>query len=448
MLKSKVEAKSYSQRIPKGFALLSFAFLSVAGFAKNATPKLNSFTFNSSKKSAALNYPDLPKALEEKIAGKKTKGVPSTAKIDSAIGQDWALMNIGFFEVFSPLVQPVKPTVQPCSPEVVVAVIDTGLDYTHKELADSVWVNPGESGAWEPPAQLKAKIACRDRGCNGVDDDGNGFIDDVVGWDFVHNIPLPYDTHGHGTHIAGIISASAANGMGTTGVCPRVAIMPLKYYDNSGAGYNNLNNTVRAIHYASQNGAQIINYSGGGADPAPAERIAIESAQRRGILFVAAAGNDGHNNDQIPYFPQNYPLDNIVGVASVNKQNQLLPSSNFGKTVDIAAPGLGILSALPEGRMGTMSGTSQATAFVTGAAALLASQLKAQNLPFDYKAIKTWLREGAKPMKGNDKKSMVSSGLLHIAQSLQVQREALKKPVLSTPEIALTPSEGAGLTPQ
>lgn len=438
-------ATEYSGRIQRGFTtvvVLALGLCSTLVIAQTVTIKSNPFNFPG-KKPGALNYPDLPKEIVERIAGRKRQNAAtSTAKIDSSLSQDWALMNIGFFEVFNPMVQPIRGNVQPCSPDVVVAVIDTGIDYTHKELIDSVWVNPGESGAWEPPPALKNKIACRDRGCNGVDDDGNGFVDDVVGWDFVHDIPLPFDTHGHGTHIAGIISGGSANGVGTTGVCPRVGIMPLKYYDNSGAGYNNLNNTVRAIHYAVQNGAQIINYSGGGADPAPAERIAIEEARKRGILFIAAAGNDGHNNDQTPYFPQSYPLDNIVGVASLNRQNQLLPSSNFGKSVDIAAPGLGILSTLPEGRLGTMSGTSQATAFVTGAAALLASQLKAQGIPFDYKKIKQWINAGAKPMKGNEKKAFVASGVLSVSQSLQVVRDDMKKssqPSQQAPELALKP---------
>lgn len=420
-----------------GLFLLSFFNLNSSFAISEAKAK---FILHGKKTGAALNFPDLPKLIEDRVAGRKQKQNGDGAKVDSSLNQDWALVNIGFFDVFNPMVQPIRNNVQPCSPEVVVAVVDTGIDYTHKELIDSVWVNPGESGAWEPPPALKNKIACRDRGCNGIDDDGNGFIDDVVGWDFVHDIPLPFDTHGHGTHIAGIISGASANGIGISGVCPRVAIMPLKYYDNSGAGFNNLNNTVRAIRYAVQMGANIINYSGGGADPAPNERMAIEEAQRHGILFVAAAGNDGHNNDQTPYFPQNYPLDNIVGVASVNKANTLLPSSNFGKTVDIAAPGLGILSTLPDSRLGTMSGTSQATAFVTGAAALLASQLKSEGVPFDYKRIKSWLTAGAKPMKGNEKKTFVSSGLLSVSQSLQVQRDELKKSFKATPEIALKPS--------
>jgi subtilisin family serine protease len=361
------------------------------------------------KQTASLNYPPLPQEIEDKIHGVKRK-ITEPAKLDSAIGQQWGLVNVGFFDAFTPLVQPIKTTTSPCSSDVVVAVVDTGVDYTHPDLRDNIWINKGEVGAWGPPGALAGKgIACRDKSCNGIDDDGNGFVDDVAGWDFVHDVPLPYDTHGHGTHIAGIIAAEAANGVGITGICPDVSIMPLKYYDNSGGGYNNLQNTVRAIQYAVRNGAQIINYSGGGADPAMTERMAIEEAQRKGILFVAAAGNDGHNNEQNHYFPASYPLDNIIGVASVNHENRLLPSSNYGRTVQLAAPGLAILSALPEGRFGTMSGTSQATAFVTGAAALLASQSHGKS--FDYRKIKSWLVESAKPMRGNEHKTLVAGGL-------------------------------------
>ena len=190
-------------------------------------------------------------------------------------------------------------------------------------------------------------------------------------------------------------------------------------------------------------GAQIINYSGGGADPAMTERMAIEDAQRNGILFVAAAGNDGHNNDQTKYFPASYPLDNIIGVASVNQQNMLLPSSNFGRSVHLAAPGLGILSAMPEGKFGTMSGTSQATAFVTGAAALLASQLPKG--AFDYKKIKRWLVEGSKPLKDKDHKVIVAGGLLSIPRALELERVETKK---TAPSIALSPNKSPASKPQ
>lgn len=387
------------------------------------------------KRVQQLNYPTLTSETLERIrTGKKPN--PGPMQLDNMISQDWALSHIGFFESFTPLVQPLKTTTEQCSSEVVVAVVDTGIDYTHPDLKDNLWINKGESGPWKPTGNV-ADNGCRDKSCNGIDDDGNGFVDDVVGWDFVHEVPLPYDTHGHGSHISGIISASAANGVGITGICPRVSIMALKYYDNSGIGYNNLQNTVRAIQYAVKMGANIINYSGGGSDPALNERIAVEDAQKHGVLFVAAAGNDGHNNDMQPYYPASYGLDNIVSVASITKQSQLLPSSNFGKSVFIAAPGLGILSALPGSRFGTMSGTSQATAFVTGAAALLASQFKDKK-QFDYVQVKRWLGEGAAPLKGNDAHTVVASGLLSIPGSLKAALKDEKKKT-PPPAIALNP---------
>lgn len=379
------------------------------------------------KRAKQLNYPSIPDSI---LAGHKKSDV--TKEADAMMGQQWGLLNIGFFDAFSPTLKAMKAQTQPCSPSIIVAVVDTGIDYTHPELQDSLWVNPGETGEWHDPL---GKSTCHSKACNGIDDDGNGFVDDVVGWDFVHDVPYPYDTHGHGTHISGIISSKSANGAGTTGVCPEVTIMPLKYYDNSGIGYNNLQNTVRAIQYAVKNGAHIINYSGGGADPALTERLAIEQANKRGILFVAAAGNDGHNNLTSPYYPASYPLDNIISVASLNKQNQLLPSSNFGKTVMVGAPGLTILSTLPGNRFGTMSGTSQATAFVTGAAALLASQFKNAS-DFDYKKVKSWILDGSKPLKGNESKTLVSAGLLSIPNSLQIAGEEV---AASTPSIALSP---------
>lgn len=370
-----------------------------------------------SKRVQQLNYPALAQETLDRIQ-KKKKADPGPLQLDSMLSQDWGLAHIGFFESFTPLVQPLKTSTELCSSDVVVAVVDTGIDYTHPDLKDNLWVNAGEIPE------------------NGIDDDGNGFIDDVVGWDFVHEVPLPYDTHGHGSHIAGIISSSAANGVGVSGVCPRVSVMALKYYDNSGIGYNNLQNTVRAIQYAVKMGAHIINYSGGGSDPAVNERLAVEEAKKQGVLFVAAAGNDGHNNDLQPYYPASYGLDNIVSVASITKQNQLLPSSNFGKSVQIAAPGLNILSALPGNRFGTMSGTSQATAFVTGAAALLASQWKDKK-QIDYHIVKKWLEEGAVPIKGNDSRTLVSSGMLSIPGALKAAVSGLKKR-LEPPALALT----------
>jgi hypothetical protein len=386
------------------------------------------------------HYPAFPKELVAKIEGKTGKRESLTSQVDPLLNQDWGLADIGFFESFTPLVQAVQNQVTPCSNQVVVAVVDTGIDYTHPELRNNIWINAGESGPWTP--KNPSSTPCRDKSCNGLDDDNNGLIDDVAGWDFVNNQPLPFDTHGHGTHIAGIIASESSNGIGISGVCPQVSIMPLKYYDSGSNGMNNLQNTVKAFQYAIRMGAHIINYSGGGAEPAAAERAAVEEANRKGVLFVAAAGNDGHDNSAQPYYPASYPLDNIIGVASVNQKNQLLSSSNFGKPVHIAAPGLGILSTVPGGKFGTMSGTSQATAFVTGAAALLASQAKGKR-PFDYKEVKEWILAGAKPLPSNENHEWVSSGLLSIpgslAQAVKNEVDTKKKLASPAPAIALVP---------
>jgi subtilisin family serine protease len=249
------------------------------------------------------------------------------------------------------------------SRDIVVAVIDTGVDEHHPDLINNLWVNKGETG--------KDKNG-HDKANNHIDDDGNGFIDDVHGWNFVDNNNDLTDKHGHGTHIAGIIGAEGGNGIGISGVSPKVSLMILRYYDPKSAESNNLINTVKAISYATKMGALIINYSGGGLSPSPDERAAIEEANRKGILFVAAAGNERSNSDEKKYYPADYGLPNIVSVTAIDKKKHVLPSSNWGQsTVQIAAPGNEIYSTLPNGQYGNMTGTSQATAFVTGVAALV-----------------------------------------------------------------------------
>ena len=249
------------------------------------------------------------------------------------------------------------------SKDIRVAVIDTGVDVNHPDLTNNLWVNPGETGLDKNG---------KDKASNGVDDDGNGFVDDVHGWNFVNNTNDLKDTHGHGTHIAGIIGAEGGNGVGISGVAPKVSLMILKYYDPSSRSSDNLSNTVKAIEYAVKMNAHIINYSGGGLSPSPAEKQAIEMAMKKGILVVAAAGNERSNSDVKKYYPADYGLSNIVSVTAIDKEREVLPSSNWGvSTVHIAAPGNNILSTLPNGEYGMMTGTSQATAFVSGVAALI-----------------------------------------------------------------------------
>lgn len=262
------------------------------------------------------------------------------------------------------------------SKNVVVAVIDTGVDEKIESLRDNLWMNAGETGK---------DAKGRDKATNGVDDDGNGFVDDVHGWNFVSNDNKLTDNDKHGSHIAGIIGADGKKGAGVSGVAPQVSLMVLKYYDSKAGSKNHLENTVKAIRYATRMGAQIINYSGGGTTYSIDEFEAIKAARAKGILFVAAAGNERSNSDFFRYYPANYPLDNIISVTAINPSHKVLPSSNYGEsTVHLAAPGQEIYSTVPGGGIEPMTGTSQATAFVTGVAVLL----KANNPSLNYEEVK------------------------------------------------------------
>lgn len=249
------------------------------------------------------------------------------------------------------------------SRDIVVCVIDTGAEVQHPDLMRNLWVNKGETGK---------DANGKDKASNGIDDDKNGFKDDVHGWNFVNNNNDVKDDHGHGTHIAGIIGAEGGNGIGISGVSPKVSMMILKYYDAKGSDVNNLVNTVKSIDYAVANNCNIINYSGGGIAPSNDEKAAIERAMKKGILFVAAAGNERSNSDLRKYYPADYGLPNILSVTAIDRFKNVLPSSNYGEqTVHLAAPGNDIISTLPGGQYGFMTGTSQATAFATGVAALV-----------------------------------------------------------------------------
>ncbi len=281
------------------------------------------------------------------------------------------------------------------SKDIVVAVIDTGIDVDHKDLAANLWENPGETGVVDNELcrRMKAPLEVRDcnKAINGKDDDGNGFTDDVHGWNFVHNNHSLTDNHNHGTHISGIIGAKGGNGFGISGVSPNVSIMTLKYYDPKASNTNNLKNTIQAIRYAIKMKANIINYSGGGTDYSAEEYAAVKEAERAGILFIAAAGNERSNSDEAGkhYYPADYDLTNVISVTAVNKEEtKVLASSNYGvRTVDLAAPGENIYSTLPGNSFGVMTGTSQATAFVTGVAALI----MAHNSEFKANDIKKYI---------------------------------------------------------
>lgn len=296
---------------------------------------------------------------------------PSALFNDPAIKQAWGLKKSDAARAWS-ITQGNKNT--------IIAVIDTGIDEKHEDLKHNLWTNPGETG-------LDAKG--RNKAANGIDDDLNGFIDDVHGWNFVSGNNKLDDNHGHGTHIAGIIGAEAGNNKGISGISPNVSLMVLKYFDPKVPNTDNLKNTIASIRYAVKMGAHIINYSGGGTDYSQDEHDAVEFAEKKGVLFVAAAGNEKSNSDQHRYYPADYGLKNIISVTAIDPTTEILSSSNYGVlTVDIAAPGQNILSCLPSNSYGLMTGTSQATAFVTGAAALVMSH---KNQYFKASEIKNYI---------------------------------------------------------
>lgn len=328
-------------------------FIALAAFVhwnekKESISRLSSSAVKSKKENRLLELPKITQQIE------KVEDEPSALFNDPAINQAWGLKKSDAARAWS---------ISHGSRDIIVAVIDTGIDEKHEDLARNLWTNKGETG--------KDSLG-RDKATNGVDDDANGFIDDVHGWNFVSNNNKLDDNHGHGTHIAGIIGAEAGNGKGIIGIAPEVSLMVLKYYDPKVNNSDNLKATVAAIHYAVKMGAHIINYSGGGTEFSQDERDAIAAAEKKEILFVAAAGNERSNSDKHHYYPADYHLRNIISVTAIDPSTEVLTSSNYGvETVDIAAPGQNILSCLPHNAYGYMTGTSQATAFVTGAAALI-----------------------------------------------------------------------------
>lgn len=246
---------------------------------------------------------------------------------------------------------------------IVIAIIDTGIDANNPALKQQLWQNPGESGV---------DVEGKDKATNGKDDDKNGFIDDIHGWDFISNTSEITDRHGHGSHVAGIIHSTSTGHLFKPSSSSPLRFMILKYYDNSSSPHLTIKNTISAIDYAIQNGAHIINYSGGGLRPNAEEQAALRRASAAGVLVVAAAGNEASNSDIVGYYPANYSLSNIVSVGAVNSHAQIIESSNYGvENVDIVAPGEDIVSNLSGGQHGMMTGTSQATAFVTATAGML-----------------------------------------------------------------------------
>jgi subtilisin family serine protease len=278
---------------------------------------------------------------------------------------------------------------------VTVAIVDTGMDLAHPDLQANLWTN-----AREVPG-------------NGIDDDGDGHVDDVHGWDFANADADPSDDNGHGTHVAGIVAARGDNGIGVTGVAWRARIMPVKAVDQHASGTSSA--VAEGIRYAAERGARIILLALAGSEPGAFLEDAVRAASDAGALVVCAAGNGGRDVDVQPAFPASFSYPNVISVAATRRDGSLSPLSNYGRaTVDIAASGEGIMSTAAGDGYERRSGTSMAAATVAGALALMsasAPQLTADEL---RGALLGTARRGSLPIGG---------GSLDLAAAMRRVRE-------------------------
>ncbi|MHC4693086.1 MAG: S8 family serine peptidase, partial [Planctomycetota bacterium] len=280
------------------------------------------------------------------------------------------------------------------SSEVIVAVVDSGVDYNHRDLQPNIWINSGEIPG------------------NGIDDDRNGYIDDIYGYDFINNDGDPYDDGAHGTHCAGTIAAEGDNGLDIAGVCWNAKIMALKFLGSGGSGKTS--DALTAFYYAVENGADVTSNSWGGGSYSNAMKEAIDYAHSQGVIMVASAGN---KNRDYPQYPAYY--DHMISVAATNSNDEKATFSNYGDWVDIAAPGVDILSLRAENTSkGTvyddyttiMSGTSMACPHVSGACALLLAAFS----KITVDEVSDILRQSADPIEAG----ICQSGRLNIFEAL------------------------------
>lgn len=273
----------------------------------------------------------------------------------------------------------------------LIAIIDSGMDLDHPDLVGNLWTNPGEIPG------------------NGIDDDGNGVIDDVHGYDAGDDDGSPDDVVGHGTHVAGTIGAVGNNGIGVTGVNQKARLMPLKIDSN---GRITTDGAIRAVLYASKMGADITNNSWGGARLNKATEDAYRVSP---ALHFAAAGNNGSNTDVSPYYPMGFDIPNMVAVGATDHNDAKASFSNYGKTsVDVTAPGKDILSTKNGGGYHQLSGTSMATPFVTGVAGLVLSAYPEAS----HEEIKSRLIDGSDKVVGLENAS-VSGGRVNAAKAVE-----------------------------
>lgn len=333
---------------------------------------------------------------------------------DSLISNQWALSKIDAFNAWN---------ITKGSENVLVSVIDTGIDYLHPDLKNKIFLNSGEIGI---------DALGNDKRFNGVDDDNNGFIDDYMGWDFTDRVGFPFDSTGgdyldwdndpmdengysHGTAVAGIIGAETNNGIGIAGVAPNIKILNLRAFDP--AGYGEEDDVAAAILYAVQMGVKAINMSFGDYSFSYVLRDVIRYAYSQNVLLVASAGN---SNSSAPHYPSGY--SEVISVGNSTKDDFVASTSNFGSTLDLVAPGTDIITTIRNGKYSGFSGTSAAAPFITAASALVLSK---QN--FSNEEVKQILKSTADDIgeSGWDMKS--GAGRLNLNKALTVLAPSVVK---------------------
>ena len=302
--------------------------------------------------------PEVEYAEPNFILQKNSLGQAENAMTALEVQQSVETLNVGGGDSGSSVTEQAWTTQS--TNQTVVAVIDTGLDMTHPLFVNTnaIWVNPHET-------------------LNGVDDDGNGYVDDINGWNFVTNSGNMYDDDNHGTHVSGIIlSAQMGSAISDPNTAPsaQIKIMPLKFLDGNGVG--STADAINAIYYAINNGAKVLNNSWGGPSYSLSLHEAVAYSYTQGVVFVAAAGNSGSNNDYQPMYPSSYDVPHIISVAAVTNGNYLASFSNYGyNTVNLGSNGVYIVSSINGGGYAQMSGTSMAAPYVSGVAALMLNEV-------------------------------------------------------------------------
>ena len=316
---------------------------------------------NSITESSILSLQNSDPSIEyiEKSYTYKIDSVPN----DSLVSEQWALQKIQAFDAWN---------ITEGADTVLLAIIDTGIDYLHPDLKNKIYFNTGEIGTDD---------LGRDKRSNGIDDDNNGFVDDYMGWDFTDRVGFPFDSsggdylnwdnnpmdeNGHGTFVAGIAGAETNNGSGIAGVAPNIKLLNVRAFDPG--GYGEEDDAAAAILYSIQTGAKVINMSWGDNSFSLVLRDVIRYAHSRNVVLVGSSGNDG---SVTPHYPSSYP--EVISVGNSTKEDYVASSSNYGSTLDLVAPGTDILSTFLNSGYTIGGGTSAATPHVSAAAALILS---------------------------------------------------------------------------